>query len=243
MIRGSRRLFPLIYASLLLPVAQQQNHVVRIAVLAASPALALLINFRLAVRVITVLAVALLTLIPLLVLVQGAMCQSPGQVAQRSLVECVSLRLLTVVPNVGMLSATLLLAAANEWRSSLLATVNGMYLPRSIRMVAIISGAMVGEFRRAIVRVHQAFTGRGEAAPSVSLGNLLVLPFMLGCVWAAVLSGTVERMRGLWSSEVFWATFVPADPDVRRGTRSDIAVLGVCAVVITSSVWAYFFNG
>lgn len=146
---------------------------------------------------------------------------------------CVSQKSLAVLLNVGSFSSVFLLAAANEWRDSLVATINGMYLPRRVRMMTIVSGAMVGEFRRAIFRVHQAFTARGEAMPSVNWRNLSVLPAMLGAVWASVLNGAVERIRGQWSSDNFWARYVPVGrPNDERATLSDVAVLCVGGIVV-----------
>lgn len=146
---------------------------------------------------------------------------------------CMTQKSIAVLLNVSLLSSVSLLAVANEWRGSMVVTINGMCLPRNIRIIAIISGAMIGEFERAMIRVHHAFTARGEAMPSMSMRNLFVLPAMFGAVWASVLSGVVERFHGQWSSEAFWARYVPARSQGHtRLALSDITVLIAGGLVI-----------
>jgi hypothetical protein len=237
-----RYLFPAVYLVFLLPAALGSALEAKVAVLVACPSLAVAINFRAIARIVVLLLTALCTLVPFLLLVQSAVCSSSIYSTPGSLVLCATQRSLAVLLNVGLLSSVFLLAAANEWRGSLVATINAMYLPRSVRMMAIVSGAMIGEFRRAMIRVHHAFTARGQAMPSVSWRNLIFLPSMLGAVWASVLDGVVERVRGQWSSDRFWARYVPAGrrTDV-RAALSDLAVLGAGALVIGIFLSSFLF--
>jgi hypothetical protein len=229
----NRYLFPGIYAVFLLPSLLGSSVEAKVAVLIACPSLAFVINLRPIVRILVLLLTALCTLVPFLLLVQSVVCSSPTYSAPESLVHCITQRSLAVLLNVCVLSSAFLLATANEWRGSLVATINRMCLPRSVRMMAIVSGAMIGEFRRSIIRIHQAFTARGQAMPSINWRNLIVLPSMLGAVWAAVLNGVVERVRGQWASDGFWERYVPAvrQADVRVALP-DIAVLGAGVLVI-----------
>jgi len=99
--------------------------------------------------------------------------------------------------------------------------------------MAIVSGAMIGGFRRSMFRVYHAFTARGEAMPSVHWRNLIVLPTMLGAVWAAELNGVVKRVKGQWSSDTFWARYVPADRPIDSAcTKSDVLVLSAGGLLI-----------
>lgn len=225
--------FPAVYAVFFLPAAIGSPLEGKLAVLVACPILALAINVRPVGRIVVLLLTALCTLVPFLVLVQSAVCTSSLIAVPASVVLCITQRSLAVLLNVSLLSSVFMLAAANEWRGSLVETINRMCLPRSVRMMAIISGAMIGEFRRAMIRVHHAFTARGEAMPSVHWRNLIVLPSMLGAVWASVLSGAVERFRGQWSSDRFWARYVPAGRRTDdRTALSDLVVLAAGGLVI-----------
>jgi hypothetical protein len=220
-----RLLFPAVYPFFLLP-AFGSSVEAKVAVFLACPCLALAINFRPITRIVVLLLTALSTLVPLLLAVQTVVCTSPAHISAGSLPHCIVQRSLAVVLNVCLLGSVFLLAAANEWRGSLVATVNGMYLPRNIRVMAILSGAMISGFRRSALRVHHAFTARGEAMPSVHWRNLIALPAMLGTVWASELNSMVERMKGQWSSDTFWARYVPADrPTDSRSMNSDVMVL------------------
>ena len=184
---STKYLFPAAYLVFLLPAVPGLPIEAKAAVLVACCCLAFAINARSIIRIVGLLLTALCTLVPFLVLVQSAVCSSSINSMSVPLVPCVAQKSLAVLLNVGLLSSVFLLAAANEWRGSLVATINGMCLPRSIRMMAIVSGSMIGEFRRAMIRVHHAFTARGKAMPSANWRNLIVLPSMLGAVWASVL--------------------------------------------------------
>lgn len=192
-----------------------------------------MINFRYILRILTLFLTALCTLIPFLFLVQSAVCSSFVYSDWMSFMLCMTRKSIAVLLNASLLTAVSLLTVANEWRGSILVTVNGMYLPRSIRTMVMIVGAMIGEFKHAMVRVHHAFTARGEAVPCMSVRNLIVLPSMFGAVWASVLSGVAERFHGQWSSDEFWARYVPTRPrEYRCLTSSDITVLIAGALVI-----------
>jgi hypothetical protein len=232
-ILRNRYLFPAIYVAFLLPAALGMPVEAKVAVLVTCPSLAVAINLRQTARIIVLLLTALSTLVPFLLLVQSAVCSSSMYAVSEPLVHCIVQRSFVVLLNVGLLSCVFMLAAANEWRGSLVATINRMCLPRSVRMTAIVSGAMIGEFRRAVIRVHHAFTARGDAVPSVNWRNLIVLPAMLGAVWASVLSGEVERVKGQWSSDRFWGRYVPAQRRAdRRAATSDLVVLGAGGLLI-----------
>jgi hypothetical protein len=142
---------------------------------------------------------------------------------------------------VGLAASILLLAAANEWKGSLLATVNGLWLPRSVRMMLVVTGVMSGDFRQAMTRVHHAFTAQGKASPKFSFRNLVVLPHMLACVWAAVLCRAAERLDQHWSSPAFWDAFIPRNAApaafARRVLWKDAAVLASAAAVSALSLW------
>lgn len=189
---------------------------------------ALVINFRPVGRLLILILVALLTLLPLLGLIQGAACWSSGSVHTLDLIYCAAGRS-SIVLDVMLLSSVLLLIIGNEWRGTLPATVNGMYLPRSVRFIAIVSGAMIGEFQRAVTRVHQAFTGRGQALPTLNWRNAVMLPKMLAVVWAAVLTGAALRLDEQWASDGFWAQHVPTgNASLPVISVRDILTLCVC---------------
>jgi hypothetical protein len=228
-------LFPYIYLVFLVPVVPPSPHHTRIFAIFLSLALAATNNMRAIKRVVMLLCVAIGTLIPFLVLVQSAVCSSMPEVGSGVFSSCVIDRALHVLVSVGLLSAVFLLAAGHEWRGTLVATLNGMNIPRSVAMIAIIGGAMIGEFRRATAKVHHAFTARGWASPSASVRNIVIMPSMLGAVWAAVLDGIVDRIRGQWASDEFWERYVP--PKTTLGSRqvvADFAVLGGAVVVVGS---------
>ena len=230
-----RYLFPIVYAIFLIPVVIGSPVTCRVLVFATCAVLAFLINTRTILNIIALLATSLCTLIPFLLIVQGAVCSSSGSPISSPLLDCVIERSLAVLLSVGLLTSVLLLAVANEWQGSVVGTVNRMSLPRDVRLMVVVAGAMIGEFRRAVIRVHHAFTARGDALPSVNWRNVTVLPSMLGSVWASVLNGAAERLKGHWSSDTFWARYVPVRQRLQRspGTGySDIAVLAAAGLVI-----------
>jgi hypothetical protein len=229
-----RYLFPGIYITFFLPMLMQTPYETRAALCAIIFVVALVINGRAIMPLVLLIITSLITLIPFLFLVQAAVCSSSDQSTWLPLVVCTVKKTLGILLNIGLLSSVLLLVAANEWHGSLVASINRMMLPRTIRIMAIVSGAMIGEFRRAVLRVHHAYTARGEAMPSVHWRNLVVLPGMLGAVWASVLNGAAERLRGQWSAERFWERYVPLrQPQAEEIAFSDHMVLGAAGLVIT----------
>jgi len=226
----ARYLFPAAYFVLLLVATLASSMNLKLFVVLTCLGLALLVNRHPVSRFLVLFVTALGTLVPLLVFVQSTICSS--LMPSKPLALCTIERSATVLLNVGLLTSIFILAAANEWRGSLVETVNGMYLPRNVRIMAIVSGAMIGEFRRAIIRVHHAFTARGEAVPAVSWRNFLALPSMLGVVWAAVLTGVVERINGQWSSDRFWARYVPSWRRRETVKWSDLIVVATCGGLI-----------
>jgi hypothetical protein len=235
MSRPRRFAFPAAYIGLLLPVLVDSGAVVRASVIVGSASLAIFSNRGVAFRIATLLLLAIGSLLPLLLVVQGSACRVGEPAA--NLLNCISERAGEVMLNAALLGAAVMLAVANEWRGTLLAAVNGLYLPRSVRLVAIVAGAMGGEFQRAASRVHQAFTGRGEALPGLSWRNALALPGMLAATWAAVLNGAAARLREQWGSDAFWSQYVPSGPE-RLGviTNRDALVIFWCGAVAATAI-------
>lgn len=232
-----RFLFPAYYILFLLPAFDAPAQL-KVIILVVCPSLALLINFKAIRRIAILLAAAIGTLAPMLLLVQAAVCTSAPDTVSRSLTTCITGRSLLVLLNVFTLSSIFLLAAANEWRGSLISTINGMFLPREVRVMAIVSIAMIGGFRRSMTRVHHAFTARGDAMPALHWRNLRALPKMVGVVWATELNGIVMRLKGQWSSENFWSRYVPPRrPYESLLTISDILV--VAAGMLLFGAWLH----
>ena len=226
-----RFLFPFVYIILLVPAALGSELRTKAICIVAYIVVGSVINVRMALRISGLLLAAFCTLIPLLLVVQGSACLSPSTAL--TVVDCITGGSSAVLVNAAVLSSVVVLSTANEWRGSFLTTVNGMYLPRRLKIVTIVAGAMIAEFQRAVTRVHQAFTGRGEATPSISFRNLIALPSMLGIIWASVLSGAVERMKSQWSSEVFWTTYIPTRVDISQRTAlADYAVSALSVGVV-----------
>jgi hypothetical protein len=234
MILKHRYLFPAVYPLLLVPSIFTPP--VKGVVIVVYAMLAMMISARAVGRLVILFVTACCTLLPLLLLVQGTICSSSIRSPAESFAQCAMQRSILVLFNMGLLSSVFLLAGANEWRGSMVATINGLYLPRSVRIIAIAASAMIWEFRHAAIRVYHAFTARGEAMPSPSWRNLVVLPAMLGTIWASVLSGVVERIKGQWSSEDFWATYVCTAPTGAVAPLSDTAILCVAGFMIAASL-------
>lgn len=236
MNRPKRYAFPAVYVTLLLPILLNSSPLLKSYVIAGSASVAALVNPARAFRVAVLLLLTLGSLVPLLLIVQGSACWGvPTPTA--TLLHCVGARAGGVLLNAAILGAAVMLAVANEWRGSLLTTVNGLCLPRSLRFVGVVAGAMIGEFQRATFRVHQAFTGRGEALPGLSWRNAIALPAMLAATWGAVLNGAAARLEEQWAADAFWARYVPNGQD-RLGTitnRDPLIVLG-CGMVVAASI-------
>jgi hypothetical protein len=235
MNRPKRYAFPVIYVAALLPILLDSNPLVKLSIVAGCAAAAAFINPTPAFRVAILLLLALGSLIPLLAIVQGSACWGPHP-PWAVFFQCVGTRAGIVLLNAAILGATVMLAVANEWRGSMLTTINGLFLPRSLRFVAVVAGAMIGEFQKAGSRVHQAFTGRGEALPAISWRNAIALPAMLAATWAAVLNGAAARLGEQWASDAFWSKYVPNAQD-RLGTmtnRDALVIVGCGMIVVTS---------
>jgi hypothetical protein len=218
MTRPRRYPFPAVYLALLLPIPLGSDIVVRVGSIAGSAGIAALLNPPMFRRVLGLLLLTFASLLPLLALVQGTACWSqPVQGVGYG--RCVVAHSGAVVLNTATLAAVVLLAATREARGSLLETVNQLGLPRTLRMIAIVAAAMVGEFRKAASRVFQAFTGTGAASPAASLRNVTVLPAMLAVMWAAVIKGAESRLGEQWGADAFWERYVP-----RGGAR--LAAIG-----------------
>jgi energy-coupling factor transporter transmembrane protein EcfT len=210
MMMQRRYFFPYLYPIFMTPIFVSTPKSLQALILGICVALGFVIKRQAAWKFSLIVLTSLTTLFPFLVIVQTAVCSSPTIGTPHLTFECLSQRSLEVLLNLGLTASVILLAVSNEWRLSLVETANGMSLPRSIRTVIVLSGSTIGEFRKATLRVHHAFTSRGEAAPTFHWRNLVVLPRMLGCIWASVLRASVERLDGQWSSERFWDRFIPA---------------------------------
>jgi hypothetical protein len=235
-----RYVFPTVYLLLVLTALLEPSIRIRLGLICACVLLSLLINARAISRFFILILLALCTLIPLLLLVQGAVCSS-AQVQNLPWGSCVAERIVRVLLNMGALTAIFLLASANEWRGSIVQTVNRLTLPRNIRMIAIIAGAMIGDFRRGMTRVHQAFTARGDATPAIAARNIFVLAPMLGIVWASVLTGVVERFKAQWSSEEFWERYVPSrNRHPLPISFGDLAVYALTCLTVAAVIGSLF---
>lgn len=226
-----RRLFPYTYlvfiVAVLVPTPSEQ----RLVLLGAMVILAFAIGPSVAWKLGRVATISAISLVPFVLAVQWAACSA--QTAQQ-VSNCTLDQSVTVVARILLATSILLVAAANEWRGTLAATVNSLNLPRSLRITLAVAGAMIGEFRKAMIRVHHAFTSRGDALPSVSIGNLRALPRMLAIAWASVLVVASERLDNLWSSATFWERAMPLSS--WRNTKSaawrDTLVLTAAAATL-----------
>lgn len=233
MLQRARYLFPTIYFVFLLPIVLKSPTEIKISLTALYLVLTLIVNGRAITPFILLILTSLATLTPFLLVVQAAVCSSTGQLAWLSVAQCAGGNAVRILLNIGLMSGAVLLAAANEWQGSLVDSINRMMLPRSVRIMAIVSGALIGEFRRAALKVHHAYTARGQAMPSVHWRNLVVLPGMLGAMWVSVLNGATERLRGQWSAESFWKRYVPSrERQALTATSTDVVVLGSAGAVI-----------
>lgn len=230
MKRPRRYVFPGAYVGLLLPVMLHSDPRAKFLVILAAVLLAFLADRKIASRVAALLSLALGSLTVLLALVQGSVCwrESTGLTA---LSYCVGVSGGGTVLNAAVLGSALMLGVTNEWRGSLVTTLNGLWIPRSVRLVGIVAGAMIGEFQRAAFRVHQAFTGRGEALPGVNWRNAIALPAIMAATWTAVLSGAAARLDLQWGAEPFWARYVPVGRGrLPRISDRDLVVMSGCAL-------------
>lgn len=235
------RLFPHIYILFLTPLFVGDLTKVKVATVMLSVILSFTISPLMVRTMGALIFTSLLTLLPFLLVVQGAVCSGGTGNDIANTVNCAAQASLNVMLNLGVAVSALLLASANEWRGSLLDTVNGLRIPRSLRMMFVVSGVMIGDFRKAMSRVHHAFTARGEASPSFSISNVTVLPRMLACTWAAVLSLAAERLSNNWSAPSFWDAFIPPSDQmsvpIARSVRQDVAIIAVSITIFVLSIW------
>jgi hypothetical protein len=229
MMMRQRYLFPYLYIIFLFPLFLGSTVTLQASVFGACLILALSIRRQTLWNIAPVMLASVGTLTPFLIVVEWAVCSSAGLTSSLSTFDCVWQRSVEVLLKVGLGASVLLLAASNEWRGSLVETSNSMWLPRSVRTIVIVAGVMIGEFRKAMIRVHHAFTARGEAFPALHWRNLVALPQILVCVWGSVLRSSSERLDAQWSSQVFWDRFVPAKQRVESNplkmATSDFAVI------------------
>lgn len=241
MIIQRRYFFPYLYLTFLIPLFFGIATIPQALIFGICTTLALAIRWTIIRQLAPVMLVSVVTLTPFLILVQGAVCSSGDLTSSLPIIDCVWQRSFEVLLTVGLGASVLLLAASNEWRGSLVETANSMWLPRSVRTIIIVAGVMISEFRKAMIRVHHAFSARGEAFPALHWRNLIALPRMLGCVWASVLKSSSERLDTQWSSQVFWDRFVPAEPRALSNSStmapSDLAV--IIAVGFTIALMVY----
>lgn len=238
MFPRKRFLFPAIYLALLIPVGSNLNEQAKFALVGLYTVLALGVNGRAMARMAVLIAISLTTFLVLSLIVQSAICSRSAEQGWRPIIDCAFNNSAKVLANVALLSAAVLVATSNEWRGSLVATIGGLTLPRSVRMMVMVSGAMMGEFQRAATRVHHAFTARGDASPSLRWRNLMALPSMLGVMWASVLNNATERLEGQWSANEFWERYVPSEQEVGSATLSDAIVIIVAGTVAALCVFA-----
>jgi hypothetical protein len=233
----TRVFFPAVYVAFALPLIFATP--LSFAFAAAScMALAAALNRRLFLALMPLVATSLLTFVLLLGLVQAAVCSSGLEGRYANLGVCLAARMPPTFLGVALLAALMLLAACNERRASLVDTINGLCLPRQIRLMATVAAAMVGEFRKAFMRVHHAATARGDASPGLRLGNVTTLPRILACTWAAVLTGAGGRLAEQWASDVFWNRYVPRHVEAagaQRDLRRDAAVLVAAIIIVVAA--------
>jgi hypothetical protein len=225
--------FPIVYIILLLPLFATSIEL-KTASIVTYPILGLIISRRPAAVLLLLIGTALATLVPLLVVVQAAVCSSSAYEVVTPFERCIFARSVNLLLNICLLSSISVLAAANEWRGTLPATINRMGLSRNIRIIVIVAIAMIGGFRRSFYKIHHSFTSRGEALPSLNWRNLVSLPIMLGATWATELNSAASRINGQWSAPAFWASYVPDDPSERQMayTAGDIVVLAAASLVL-----------
>jgi hypothetical protein len=239
---STRVLFPAVYLAFALPLIFTTP--LGFALAAAScMGLAAALNRRLFLALMPFVATSLLTFALLLGLVQTAVCSSGLEAKYANLARCLAARMPPTFLGVALLAALMLLAACNERRASLVDTVNGLYLPRRMRLMTTVAAAMVGEFRKAFMRVHHAATARGDASPGLRLANVTALPRILACTWAAVLTGASGRLAEQWAANAFWNRYVPQENDAaaaQRDGRRDAAVIAAAISVVIAAALLTF---
>jgi hypothetical protein len=235
------RSFPAAYLLLWIPAALLGHTDLRFGIALVALLISIVIGGSTVRRFAAVYGFALLAYAVLLGIVKAASCSAAGIPLDPTMFTCVTENAISSVGLVAALLSIVILAIANERRGSLVHTVNALTLPRDVRIVCAIAGSLLGEFRRASIRVHHATTAQGQASPRRSLRNLAALPRLAAATWASVLSAAVQRMSHQWSSEAFWDHYFPRNCAALQSTirRANwdlvIVVLGVVSVG-----WAVF---
>jgi hypothetical protein len=235
--------FPYCYLVLLIPLFLPGGAVFQLSAILVYALAAFLINRKVFLASLVVLLPSLGTFIPFSIIVQAAVCSSPG-IQHGSFLTCVEYNSALILLKVGLTALVFFLAIANESKKSLADAVNNMWLPRTFRMIAITGGAMIEEFRRATSRVHLAFAARGSVSPSFNFRNIVSFPRMLGCIWASVLKMSADRLNEQWSQEKFWLRFVPINQSTEKNAvgyaRTDILVLFLAVVIVAIYILTFF---
>ena len=226
-----RHIFPYVYVAFFVPLLAGQETFLLAGLAGIYLLICLLIKPPVVRFAAPLLLASFVTLTILTGIVQGAACSSAAMSPVESIWGCIWRETAVVVSRVALVTSVLLLVLSNEWRQSLLSSVNGLRLPRQVRMIAALGIVMAGDFRKALSRVHQAFTARGDAGPGFSWRNAIALPSMLATAWASVLNIMSERMQNQWASEIFWESVIPRNPaDSLQGYRSPTHDLVICAL-------------
>jgi hypothetical protein len=135
------------------------------------------------------------------------------------------------------LASISLLVSCMEWRGSALKTVNGMGLPRDLRIIGALVGSLVGDFSKAIQKVHFSTTARGQTAPRFAFRNFLSLPFLVRRIWIIVFGVAASRLTLQWSSDQFWERYIPKAPMASlRRPEVDWVVLVIGILLLVSGL-------
>lgn len=168
-------------------------------------------------------------------IVRSAICSTESEYAPWTLAACAGRSALPTISTAIALVTTFLMAAALEWRGSLLATVNGLGMPRDLRVICSIAGSLLGDFSRASSRIHHATTARGSASPKFSIRNIVALPRLVANIWATVLTAAAARLALQWSSQEFWERYVPAKiGETARAPLRDLLVVGAGIAILAA---------
>lgn len=227
-----RLLFPLVYIALLAPLAFPDLPLeFKLALFLVCFCFGLLINAKIVKGVLPTILASLATLTPFIGIVQWAKCSS-FEIIQNTVSQCVITETASVLVTFGLGTSVFLLAVTNEWRGSLLNSINGLRIPRSVRTISIVGSVLIGEFRKTMARTHLAFSARGQAYPSLHWRNFFILPAVLGCVWSAVLKMSADRLDLQWSSQTFWDKYIPHKISEVKTSSFDLIILLIAFATI-----------
>ena len=235
------RSFPSAYLLLWFPAVLLGHLGLRVGIAVAAILVSIAIGNPIVRRFVPLFGLALLLYALLSAIVNGASCSARGIPLDPTIIPCIFSGAGPSVALIAALLSTVLLAIGNEWRASLVKTVNSLTLPRDVKIVCAIAGSLLGEFRRASLRVHHATTAQGEASPKRSFRNLTALPRLAAATWASVLSAAVLRLRHQWASDAFWDHYFPRDcAQLRSSIREAKWDVTILAIGIASLGWAIF---